>query len=73
MHDIGSPTTWRHRVADLLDDPVAQAVMRRDHLTADQVFAILEPVAQALNAGSAKARAGSLGRSKATTPETRLF
>lgn len=41
--------TWRCRVADLLDDPVAQAVLRRDGLSREDVFAELAPVADALS------------------------
>lgn len=41
--------TWQCRVADLLDDPVAQAVLRRDGLSRDDVFAELAPVADALS------------------------
>lgn len=40
--------TWRCRVAHLLDDPVAQAVLRRDGLSREDVFAQLAPVADAL-------------------------
>ncbi|HYG85987.1 MAG TPA: hypothetical protein VD978_06990 [Azospirillum sp.] len=36
--------TWRCRVAALLDDPVAQAVLRRDGLTQDDVFVQMEPI-----------------------------
>lgn len=38
------PQTWRCRVAALLDDPVGQAVLRRDGLSPADVFAALEPV-----------------------------
>jgi len=48
MNGLHSPQTWRCRVADLLDDPVAQAVLRRDGLSRDDVFAELAPVADAL-------------------------
>ncbi|MBP2294946.1 hypothetical protein [Azospirillum rugosum] len=40
--------TWRCRVAELLNDPVAQAVLRRDRLTRDQVLAQLTPIAEHL-------------------------
>lgn len=42
--------TWRERVADLLDDPIAAAVLRRDGLTVEDVLAELAPVADRLNA-----------------------
>ncbi|PWC44315.1 hypothetical protein [Azospirillum sp. TSO22-1] len=38
--------TWRCRVAALLDDPVAAAVLRRDGLTRESVFAQMEPIAR---------------------------
>lgn len=38
--------TWRCRVAVLLDDPVAEAVLRRDGLTREGVFAQMEPIAR---------------------------
>lgn len=40
--------TWRARVAQLLDDPVVQAVLRRDRLTHDEVLAQLTPIAEHL-------------------------
>lgn len=40
--------TWRSRVAELLNDPVAQAVLRRDRLTRDDVLAQLTPIAEHL-------------------------
>lgn len=48
MNGLHSSQTWRRRVADLLDDPVARAVMRRDGLSRDDVLAELAPVAEAL-------------------------
>lgn len=48
MNGLHSPQTWRCRVANLLDDPVAEAVLRRDGLSRDDVFAQLAPVADAL-------------------------
>ncbi len=33
--------TWHDRVAELLDDPVGQAVLRRDGLTRDDVMKTL--------------------------------
>ncbi len=48
MNGLHSPQTWQCRVAALLDDPVAQAVLRRDGLSRDDVFAELAPVADAL-------------------------
>ena len=41
--------TWRCRVAELLSDPVGQAVLRRDRLTHDQVLAQLAPIAEHLH------------------------
>ncbi|MGQ9371463.1 hypothetical protein [Azospirillum sp. ST 5-10] len=41
--------TWRSRVAELLDDPVAQAVLRRDGLSRDDVMRQMAPVAEALS------------------------
>lgn len=43
------PQTWRCRVAALLDDPVAQAVLRRDGLTGDGVIAQMAPIARWLS------------------------
>ncbi len=40
--------TWRDRVADLLDDPLVQAVLRRDRLTREEVLAQLAPIAEHL-------------------------
>ncbi|WP_454020736.1 hypothetical protein [Azospirillum sp. Marseille-Q6669] len=40
--------TWRCRVAELLNDPVVQAVLRRDRLTHEQVLAQLTPIAEHL-------------------------
>lgn len=40
--------TWRCRVAELLNDPVVQAVLRRDRLTREQVLAQLTPIAEHL-------------------------
>ena len=48
MNGLHSPQAWRCRVADLLDDPVGEAVLRRDGLSRDDVFAELAPVADAL-------------------------
>ncbi len=48
MNGLQPPQTWQCRVAALLDDPVAQAVLRRDGLSRDDVFAELAPVADAL-------------------------
>ncbi|PWC45685.1 hypothetical protein [Azospirillum sp. TSO22-1] len=48
MNGLHTPQTWRCRVADLLNDPVAEAVLRRDGLSRDDVFAELAPVADAL-------------------------
>ena len=57
MNGLHSPQTWRSRVADLLDDPVAQAVLRRDGLSRDDVFAELAPVADALRRRQQRRRA----------------
>lgn len=48
MNDLHSPQAWRCRVAALLNDPVAEAVLRRDGLSRDDVMAELAPVAAAL-------------------------
>ena len=48
MNGLHSPQAWRGRVADLLNDPVAEAVLRRDGLSRDDVMAELAPVADAL-------------------------
>ena len=48
MNGLHSPQTWRSRVAELLDDPVAKAILRRDGLSSDDVLAELAPVAAAL-------------------------
>lgn len=40
--------TWRSRVADLLDDPVGQALLARDGLSRDEVLRQLAPVAESL-------------------------
>jgi len=57
MDGLHSRQTWRRRVADLLDDPVAQAVLRRDGLSPDDVFAELAPVAAALSLRKRRERA----------------
>lgn len=49
MNRLPFSQTWRTRVAALLDDPVAHAVMRRDGLTLQDVIHQLTPVAEALN------------------------
>ena len=48
MNGLPSAQTWRSRVAELLDDPVAEAILRRDGLSPDDVIAELAPVADAL-------------------------
>lgn len=41
---------WRHRVGDLLDDPLIRQVMRADGMTRDGLLALLAPVARMLAA-----------------------
>ncbi|MBP2311268.1 hypothetical protein [Azospirillum soli] len=48
--------TWRLRVAELLNDPIAQAVLRRDRLTHDQVLAQLTPIAEHLRRSNPNTR-----------------
>ena len=48
--------TWRYRVAELLNDPIAQAVLRRDRLTHDQVLAQLTPIAEHLRRTNSNTR-----------------
>ena len=48
MNGLHIEQAWRCRVSDLLDDPVAQAVLRRDGLSREEVMAQLAPVAEAL-------------------------
>lgn len=50
MNRLLNGQTWRNRVAELLDDPVAVAVLRRDRLTRDEVIAQLAPIAEGLSA-----------------------
>lgn len=38
--------TWRCRVNALLDDPIVQAVLRRDGLSRDDVLRQMEPIAR---------------------------
>lgn len=40
---------WRLRVAELLDDPVGQAVLRRDRLSRDDVLRQMAAAAERLN------------------------
>lgn len=40
--------TWRSRVLDLLNDPVGQAILRRDGLSRDDVLSVIAPVAEQL-------------------------
>lgn len=40
---------WRRRVAELLDDPVGQAVLRRDRLSRDEVLRQMAAAAERLN------------------------
>lgn len=58
MDGLHSRQTWRSRVADLLDDPVARAVLRRDGLSPDAVLAELEPIAEALRRRRCAERVG---------------
>ena len=58
MNGLHAPQAWRCRVADLLDDPVAEAVLRRDGLSRDDVFAELAPVAAALTRRRRQHQAG---------------
>ncbi|AIB16620.1 hypothetical protein ABAZ39_32805 (plasmid) [Azospirillum argentinense] len=48
--------TWRCRVAELLSDPVVQAVLRRDRLTHEQVLAQLTPIAEHLRRNTSPER-----------------
>jgi thiamine monophosphate synthase len=47
------PHGWRHRVAAMLSDPVAHALLRADGLTIGQVLEQLTPVAETLKARAA--------------------
>ncbi|WP_029011142.1 hypothetical protein [Azospirillum halopraeferens] len=49
MNGLLRRQTWHSRVAELLDDPVAEALLRRDGLSRDDVIRQLAPVAEALN------------------------
>nr|AWK85967.1 hypothetical protein DEW08_06595 [Azospirillum thermophilum] len=40
--------TWLSRVLDLLNDPVGQAILRRDGLSRDDVLSVIAPVAEQL-------------------------
>lgn len=40
---------WRLRVAELLDDPVGQAVLRRDRLTRDEVLRQMAAAVERIN------------------------
>ncbi|AWK88844.1 hypothetical protein [Azospirillum thermophilum] len=58
MNDLPHRQTWRCRVAELLQDPIAQALLRRDRLTDAAVLAQLSPIADHLRgAGSLRASA----------------
>lgn len=49
---MGAPPatpTWRLRVAELLDDPVGQAILRRDRLSRDDVLAAMAAAAAHVN------------------------
>lgn len=48
MTDLLDRQPWRSRVAELLNDPVVQAVLRRDRLTKAGVMAELAPIADHL-------------------------
>ncbi|WP_207460566.1 hypothetical protein [Azospirillum sp. SYSU D00513] len=50
MTGLPEQQTWRRRVAELLDDPVARAVLRRDGLTDSHVLEELAPIARHLRA-----------------------
>jgi len=71
MNGLHSRQTWRCRVADLLDDPVAEAVLRRDGLSRDDVFAELAPVADALTRRSHQRRASPWAFAEADRPARR--
>lgn len=48
MNGLLTGQTWRRRVADLLDDPIMQLLLRCDQLTTDDVMRELAPVAERL-------------------------
>lgn len=48
MTELLERQPWRCRVAELLNDPVVQAVLRRDRLTKAGVMAELAPIADHL-------------------------
>ncbi|CAK0777658.1 hypothetical protein CCP2SC5_70017 [Azospirillaceae bacterium] len=41
---------WRDRVSKLLDDPIVHLVMRRDGITRDDVFDVMEKTREGLHA-----------------------
>lgn len=45
---------WQARVAELLDDPVARAVLRRDGLTEEDVFRVMAAAASRLGRAGAR-------------------
>lgn len=48
MNGLLTGQAWHRRVADLLDDPIMQLLLRCDRLTADDVLRQLAPVAERL-------------------------
>jgi hypothetical protein len=50
MTGLPEQQTWHRRVAELLDDPVGRAVLRRDGLTHGRVLEQLAPIARHLRA-----------------------
>jgi hypothetical protein len=71
MTGLPQTQTWRCRVAELLDDPVARAVLRRDGLTDSRVYEQLAPIARHLRAVRLKALPADAPRSTARDERVR--